>query len=788
MARKEQSEYGSPEMSVPSASPGQLYREISITREKFSAAETKLLLKPVHPFVKFCKRVHKAFPSLGKGEKLNADNKAAVEFLGWDLTGEEFGAAYKFSMFAAFIISVIIGVAIYLSPVAEVVELFVGNAGFLVPVYIFLPMLGVAAYATFYVQNYPIKKAREEQLRALTYVPEILGYMVMSMKLVPNLEKSIEFAAEHGRGKIAEDFKKLLWDVQLGVYNSLSEGLDALAYRWGSFSDEFKKALMRIRASVIESTEAKRHILLDSTMDEILESVKAKMEQYARDLSQPSVMLFYIGVLLPLILIIILPVGSSFTGAPLANPIVLTIIYNLLIPGVTFLFALSVISKKPPTYDPPVINDNYPGLPPKGKMRLGNGLLDIRLAVIGLLLLGVGGSILLSQEGIPPKSLYELMGIEDGTPQLLPADKSAVDVLGGEGLDETYYDIPEGQLYGEYLRNGLSEKDAGLRVIAQRNSFYAKSDNDITPYNLVFGLLITLAMCVFVYMYYNNIYKRNAQLEVMGMEAEFRDSLYILASRMGENKPVEQAIKDTKDFLPQYKISQRIFAKILDNIALLAMPLEQAVFDKNYGALKNIPSSTINVSMKLLVDSVQLGVNVAARTMIALSIQLGNAEKVEKNLKVLISDITGMMKTMSLFVAPVVLGITTSLQKIVIITLSSIAVSNITQSATTGGNLSTLADADVLGGVDLESFTSLASGNFINPDAISQIASPAQFIIIVAIYVIELSIIMTFFTTKIEEDNNLLLKLNIAKYFPISIIVFVIAVIASNLLIGSFLG
>ena len=109
---------------------------------------------------------------------------------------------------------------------------------------------------------------------------------------------------------------------------------------------------------------------------------------------------------------------------------------------------------------------------------------------------------------------------------------------------------------------------------------------------------------------------------------------------------------------------------------MLAMPLEQAVFDKRYGALKDIPSNTINVSMKLLVDSVQLGVNVAARTMIALSIQLSNSQKVTNNLKVLVSDITGMMKTMSLFVAPIVLGITTSLQKIVIITLSSIPPSN----------------------------------------------------------------------------------------------------------------
>ena len=51
------------------------------------------------------------------------------------------------------------------------------------------------------------------------------------------------------------------WDVQLGVYSSLSEALDALAYRWGDFSDEFKRALMRIRASVLEPTEAARYAM-----------------------------------------------------------------------------------------------------------------------------------------------------------------------------------------------------------------------------------------------------------------------------------------------------------------------------------------------------------------------------------------------------------------------------------------------------------------------------------------------------------------------------------------------
>jgi len=76
---------------------------------------------------------------------------------------------------------------------------------------------------------------------------------------------------------------------------------------------------MMIRASVLRTASQKRYSLLDKTMSEMLDSIKNKMENYARGLSQPSTVLFYIGVLLPLILIIILPVGSAFTGAPLAR-------------------------------------------------------------------------------------------------------------------------------------------------------------------------------------------------------------------------------------------------------------------------------------------------------------------------------------------------------------------------------------------------------------------------------------------------------------------------------------
>lgn len=764
-------------------SPGTLYREIQVEKEDFEKTERQLEKKIDHWFVKFCKRVYSTFPSLGQGEKFSDENKKAVDFLSWNLHPEELGAAYKFVLVVSFFLALLLTAIIYLSPALKLVEVFAGDP-FLAAVYTFVPLLGLAVYLTYFVQNFPVNEAKAEQVRSLTYVPEILGYMIMAMKLSPNLEKAIEFSAEHGRGKIAQEFRDLLWKVQIGVHTTVSEGLDKMAYAWGEFSDEFKKALMRVRASVIEPTEAKRHALLDKTMDEILESIKLKMEQYARDLSQPSVMLFYIGVLLPLILIIILPVGSSFSGAPLANPVFLALIYLIFIPGFTLWFAQSqIVSKRPPTVSSPVIPRNHPGIPPRYKMKLGDAMIDLRLVVAAVLVVGVGASFFLSTQGLPPKFIYEALNFENDTPQILAADRQRIDVLLRGGLPEDYFEVPSGLLYTQLLSRRIPQDQALALVQSEEKTFFTKPQNDIAPYNLVFGLLLTVSLAVFVFLYYDNIYLRKAQLEIIEMEEEFKDSLYVLASRMGENKPVEEAFKHTVAFLPDFKIS-RVFSKILDNITILAMPLDKAVFDKDYGALKHVPSSLIKGSMKLLVDSVELGVNTAARTMISLSMQLSNQAKVNETLKILVSDITSTMKVMSLFIAPMVLGVTTSLQKIVVITISNISSSQLTSNL----DLSNIDVSNLPGGSLPSTFSNLNVSSFIKPEAVAQMASPTEFIAIIAIYVIELVIIMTYFTTKVEEDNDLLLKINIGMYFPIAIGTFILSIIVSNALIGGFLA
>ncbi|HIH09806.1 MAG TPA: hypothetical protein HA254_03995 [Candidatus Diapherotrites archaeon] len=764
---------------------GELYSKITVSSEDFSAGERRLEKMPDHPFVALCKKLYALSPSLGKKGSFNEDNRQAVAFLKWKLSAQEFTAACAISLILFVAAAFLLGTIVLYFPLADVLALLSGG-GMMTYIYAYLPFILIAMFAVNYFSSFPASEARREQTKALTYVPELLGYMVMSIKLVPNLEKAVEFAAQHGKGKIAKDFRELIWNVQVGMYNSLSEGLDALAYSWGKYSDEFKRALMRIRASVIENTEAKRYALLDQTMTEMLESIRTKMEQYARDLSQPSTMLFYIGVLLPLLLIIILPVGSSFSNAPLANPYVLLLIYNIVIPAITIAFAYNLLQTRPPTYEPPLIPDSHEGLPKKWKANiLGIGI-DVRMAAAIVAILGLSISFVVSTQGLPPKFAYSALGLGEKTPQLVQPDKSRDQALIAAGHTPAYFALDEsGELFRELMSRGMrasggeeppSAADIGQQIKAQEQLFFSQSKNDIAPYSLVFGLLITISLTVFILLYYTSIYKRRIQLEVQELESEFKDSLYVLASRMGENKPVEDAMKHVIEFLPDMKVSRLIFGRTLDNIKLMGMPLEQAVFDQNMGSVAKIPSALIKGSMKMLVDSVQLGVNVAARTLISLSIQLQNAQKVTNMLKILVSDVTGTMKTMTLFIAPIVLGITTSLQRVVIVTISSIAASGISSGS---DNLAAGASGS------LGSFTSLTKSGLISPSAIANIASPTQFILIVALYILELVVIMTYFTTKIEEDNDLLVRINIATYLPIAVITFVVSMVLSNMLVGS---
>jgi hypothetical protein len=736
--------------------PGQIYSSISVEARDFSVNQEKLSKKIENKYVLFCKQIYKQFPGLGNNTKYDEKLQNAINFLRWDLKAQEYYAGYKFVIFAGFILTFLIILLLYLYLIDSLTNLF-GSA--LIPnIFAIGGPLIAYLYTINSFKNYPHKKVNLEKIYALTFVPEILGYMIMSMKLVPNLEKAIEFASSHGHGKIADDLKTLLWEVKVGIKGSVAEALDELAYKWGDVSQEFKKSLMKIRSSVIEISESKRFQILDQTMEDTLSSIKNKLEEYARSLSQPAMVMFYMGILLPLLLIIILPVGSAFSDSALARPVYLILIYNLAIPIGCLIFAKKVIRERPITYVPPEIKDNHPELPPKNTIVFSKMRLNIFILMIIVFVLLIGSSVFLQNN----------------------FGKTKYNILVNEGYIEEGESISQASFMCTNEELAYKVENPKFQCASERD-FWLRPENNTTPYFIIYGSLLTLSFLISIYLYGTNIYKRRIQVNSQKMEEEFKDALYVIASRLGENKPIEDALSHTKDFLPKSLIAQNVFAKTLDNIRIMGLNLKASLFDPNYGSLKNNPSRLINSAMLLVVDSVQLGVSVAAKTLMSYSMQLRNTDEVSKMLSNLISDITGTLNSMAKFIAPIVLGITTALQRIVMSTLNSIASSNIMQDfdeMLTG--IGQGINAAGLGSVNTGGMSGL--GTSIDPTNIAKFADSTTFLIIVAIYVVQIVIIIVYFTTMIEQENIVLARVRIAQTLPVATILFILTTIVANLL------
>ena len=100
--------------------------------------------------------------------------------------------------------------------------------------------------------------------------PEILEYMIVSLRLTPNLENAIKFAAENLSGPVGRDLKKMMWGLSTGKYLNPEELLDELASKWRQENLEFYQAIDMMKTSMMERGE-KRERTLDESINVLLE-------------------------------------------------------------------------------------------------------------------------------------------------------------------------------------------------------------------------------------------------------------------------------------------------------------------------------------------------------------------------------------------------------------------------------------------------------------------------------------------------------------------------------------
>jgi hypothetical protein len=318
--------------------------------------------------------------------------------------------------------------------------------------------------------------------------------------------------------------------------------------------------------------------------------------------------------------------------------------------------------------------------------------------------------------------------------------------------------IPETKLFGFQISDG-------------------KTVGPLSPIAVILSLFIPLAIALFFSIAYSSktkeLIKTRAQTKVL--EEEFTNSLFQLGNRLGDGIPAEIAFAKVAESTRGQK-TEGFFALVNQNIQQFGMSVERAIFDPRRGAMIYYPSALIATSMRILVEAVKKGLQVAARSLMSISEYVKNIQKINQRLHDLLAEIVSDMKSNMTFLAPLLAGIVVGLSSMITLILSKLQ----TMQETAGGEGVAAAGLGNIGQI-----TTLFNVNQMIPPYFLQIS--------IGIYLIEIIFILTAVLVTVESGKDPLKeKADLANHLKTGIFLYLatalIAIIALTALAGIALG
>lgn len=252
----------------------------------------------------------------------------------------------------------------------------------------------------FYLYTYPTRHATIFRIKASAEMLLATIYITIAMRISPNIEGAIKFAATNLNGPLAYDLRKLMWDVYTRKYDSTSSALDSFVAKWKKDNEEFTQALILIKGAVFESRQ-KLEATLDEAVQILLDGTKERMKHYAQDMRTPVTVLNAMGILLPIIGLVFFPIMSLFLPETI-QPSMLVVGYNILLPlGVYWLLEI-YLEKRPYTFHQPDISRH-----PKFSQQKTFGASSFVALIVGISLVSFGTFFLFTiQERFSAELLY----------------------------------------------------------------------------------------------------------------------------------------------------------------------------------------------------------------------------------------------------------------------------------------------------------------------------------------------------------------------------------------------
>ncbi len=599
--------------------------------------------------------------------------------------------------------------------------------------FLFFGLIFITGFFLFYYYyTMPSRLAVKWRLKASSQMVPAILYTVIYMKHTSNLERAISFVSQHVDVPLALDLKKVLWDVETGRFTSIKDSLDVYLDFWKDTNIEFVESFHLIESSLYEPSDARRIQILERALRVILDGVYERMLKYTHEIKSPLTNLYMLGIVLPTLGLALLPLASTLLNGMIKWTHVF-IIFNLIIPFFVFYLTLQVMLTRPGGYGETSLlerNPNYYKYASKKPYWIA-ALICIPFLILGFL---------------PFIFQFDFFTNTLGLQKDYPLASLGLGFLGKENLFN--FQVVEGQRVGPF----------GVGA-------------------LVLSLFIPFSIALFYGISYRMKTKEliKSRNDTKSLENEFNSSLFTLGNRLGDGTPAEIAFAKVAASTKGQKTED--FFKIVNvNIQSMGMGLEEAIFNNRRGAIIYYPSSLIATSMRILIESVKKGLNVAAESLMSISEYVRNIQKINERLRDLLADVVSDMKSNMTFLAPLLSGIVVGLGAMITGILSQLD----TMIKSSGGGESALSG---LG--NIANITQLFKVQYMIPPFFLQVA--------IGIYIIEIIFILTGTLVTIDAGEDKLrqtyeISKNLLRGFTLYFIIAFLSILALSTLAGVALG
>ncbi|PLW80789.1 hypothetical protein C0585_00795 [Candidatus Woesearchaeota archaeon] len=544
------------------------------------------------------------------------------------------------------------------------------------------------------LQKVPFFLANDWKMKASNQMVLSVFYIVTYMRHTSNLELAIDFASEHLSPPLSLDFKRVVWNIETGKFESIKDSLDDYLEGWKETNMEFVESIHLIMSSLYESSEERRVAALDKALEVILDETYEKMLKYAHELKSPMTMITMLGVILPILTLVIAPLAINFMGG--IEWWHLAAFYNVALPfGVYYLSKIALSTRPGGGAQIDIAED-----PERKKSS------DVKLDFI------------MKGTSLTAKNAAIIMGV---ILFLIAISPQIIHFIDPEPSWDPIYRIDQSDEKAIYfLEYKPVEKASGNKVMTG-------------PFGLgasVISVFIPLSLALSFGFYFKQKSKAVKEIRdrVKTLETEFSSALFQLGNRLGDGLPAEIAFEKVAELMDN-TVTGNFFKDVSNKISKLGMSIEMAVFDPKIGVLKDYPSNLIESSMKVLSQSSKKGPKIASQAIINVANYIKEMHRVDERVKDLMGEVLSSVKGQISFLAPSLTGIVVGITSMIGSILGKI--SNINVDGSEAGGSMTLLDSMFKSGIPTYYFQA-----------------------VVGVYVVQLVYVLTVMANEIENGKD----------------------------------